>query len=263
MVEADMARRARKVHVQQSLFRNGGRRRGAGRKPKGLRAGSDHQTRPDFRGSHGLHVTIRVVPEVGNLRREAVYRAVRAASEVAAARGRMRIVQISIQRTHLHLLIEAAHKGALAAGMQGLQVSIARRINTLLGDGPRRRRGRVFSDRYHLVVIRSPKQARHVLVYLMNNWRRHGEHREGAARAWLLDRFSSACSFPDWQELDGRACGWQLPPGYVPLVMQPPRTWLLRHGWKLHGPISVHTVPGPADRAAARARERDAHMRRS
>jgi REP element-mobilizing transposase RayT len=199
-----------------------------------------------------LHVTLRVVPEVGNLRREAVYRAVRAASVVAATRGQMRIVQISIQRTHLHLLIEAENKGALASGVQGFQISVARRINTLLGEGFRRRRGKVFSDRYHLVVVKSPRQARHVLVYLMNNWRRHGEHLSGTTRKWLLDRFSSACSFPDW--LERGPGGWQLPAGYEPLIVHPPRTWLLREGWKRHGPISALAVPGPADRAAARGR---------
>lgn len=237
------------MHVQEPLFRNGGRRRGAGRKPKGASAGADHVSRPAFRACRGLHVTLRVVPEVGNLRREAVYRAVRAASAVSAARGKIRIVQISIQRTHLHLLVEAPDKGALATGMQGFQVSVARNLNTLLRDGYRRRRGKVFADRYHLVVIKSPRQARHVLVYIMNNWRRHGEHLHGAARTWLLDRFSSACSFPNWQE--ARPEGWQLPSGYEPLIVLPPQTWLLRDGWKLHGPISALAVPGPADRAAA------------
>ena len=192
-----------------------------------------------------------MVPEVGNLRRDEIYRAVRDAAAVAATRGRVRIVQISLQRTHLHLLVEAADKGALAVGMQGFEISLARNINTALGERHRRRRGRVFADRYHLVVITSPKQARHVLVYIMNNWRRHGEDRTGAARTWLLDRFSSACSFLDWEELVGKAGGWVLPEGYEPLPVSPARTWLLRAGWKLHGSISVHAVPGAKDRAAA------------
>jgi REP element-mobilizing transposase RayT len=247
-----MARRTRKRHVQQELFRRGGKRRGAGRPAKGERAGSDHQKRPELCRSHPLHITLRLCAEIGNLRRDAIYNAVRAASEVAARRGRIRIVQISIQRTHVHLIVEATSKTELSAGMQGFEISLARNINTVLGERYRRRRGRVFADRYHTVVISSPKQARHVLVYVMNNWRKHGEDREGVARGWVLDRFSSGCSFVDWQELEGGAPNWALPAGYEPLVVTPPRTWYLRAGWKLHGPISAHAVPGPGDRAAAK-----------
>src|SRR5262245_48757644 len=148
--------RMRKRHVQQELFRNGGKRKGAGRKPKGKRAGSAHKERPDIESRFPLHVVLRVVPAVGSLRRRDMYKAMRAATIIAAVRERIRIVHISLQRDHVHLLVEATDKGALARGMQGFQISAARNINTILGDGRfRRRRGPVFSDRYHLEVITS------------------------------------------------------------------------------------------------------------
>ena len=109
-----------------------------------------------------MHVVLRVVPEVGSLRRPALYRALRDASVTAAMRERIRIVQISVQRTHVHMLVEAVDKKALARGMQGFQISAARNINTALGDKYGRRRGKVFVDRYHLVVVTSPTQARNV-----------------------------------------------------------------------------------------------------
>src|ERR1041384_4153597 len=130
----------RKRHVQQDLFRRGGKRRGAGRKPKGSRAGERHEARPDFRPYHVLHVVMRVVPEVGSLRRRKMYKALRDATIIAALRERFRIVHISLQRTHVHLVIEAEHKAALARGMQGFTISAARNINTAMGDGVRRRR---------------------------------------------------------------------------------------------------------------------------
>jgi hypothetical protein len=37
----------------------------------------------------------------------------------------------------------------------------------------RPRRGKVFGDRYHLTVIRTPTQARHSISYVLNNWRHH------------------------------------------------------------------------------------------
>jgi REP element-mobilizing transposase RayT len=242
-------RRTRKRHVQQELFNRGGKRRGAGRKPKGTRAGSPHQERPEVKPNQALHVVLRIVPAVGNLRRREMYKAMREATIVAAIRERVRIVQISLQRNHVHLLVEAGSKDALARGMQGFQISAARNINTLLGpDRYRRRRGRVFADRYHLEVITSPTQARRALLYVMGNWRKHGEDRYGVAKTWLVDPFSSAISFPDWQELDGKAFMWPMRATYDPLFVRRPESWLLREGWKLCGPISARDVPGPGGR---------------
>jgi putative transposase len=169
-----------------------------------------------------LHITLRISPEVGWMRREAMYRAARAASVVAAERGRIRVVHASIQGTHLHLLVEADDKKALARGMQGFQISVARNVNSVLANEHGRRRGRVFTDRYHLVVIESPRQARHVLSYILGNWRRHREDRHGAARGWLIDRYSSACSFDGWQELAGQPPNWALPADYEPLLVVRP-----------------------------------------
>src|ERR1043166_8974964 len=92
----------RKRHVQQSLFRRGGKRRGAGRKPSGMRAGERHEARPDFKSYHGLHVVMRVVPAVGSLRRRDMYKAIRNASIAAARSERFRIVHASLQRSHVH-----------------------------------------------------------------------------------------------------------------------------------------------------------------
>src|SRR5262245_56762401 len=170
-----------KRHVQVELFRRGGKRRGAGRKPKGPRAGVRHEARPEFKAYQPLHVVMRIDPAVGNLRRRKVYKAIRDATVTAAMRERFRIVHASLQQDHLHMLVEADHKAALARGMQGFLSSAARNINTTLGDGVRRRRGKVFSDRYYLRVIKSPTQAHHTIRYLLNNWRHHKEDQKGLA----------------------------------------------------------------------------------
>ncbi|HEY0480721.1 MAG TPA: hypothetical protein VGD37_24570 [Kofleriaceae bacterium] len=65
--------RGGKRPVQQELFRRGGKRRGAGRKPKGTRAGERHGARPKFKPYHPLHVVMRVVPAVGSLRQRKMY----------------------------------------------------------------------------------------------------------------------------------------------------------------------------------------------
>jgi len=237
------SKRPRKRHVQQVLFRWGGKRQGAGRKPKAGRAGAPHTRRPTLKERHPVHIVIRVVPAIGSLRKRFMYKALREASITAAAREDFRIVHLSIQRTHVHLLVEARHKAALSRGMQGFQISAAKHLNTAVSTTwSERRRGQVFADRYHAEIIETPRQARHALNYVLNNWRKHREDQAGFARAWKIDPFSSAIRFLDWKELAGRE-PWRKRDTYDPLVVCSPHTWLLREGWKLHGLLSVAEVP--------------------
>jgi len=174
-----------------------------------------------------------------------MYKAIRGATITAALRERFRIVHVSIQRTHVHMLVEAEHKAALGRGMHGFQISAARNINTALGDGARRRRGKVFADRYHAEVITSPTRARHALAYVLNNWRKHSEDREGLPATWLVDPFSTGGLFGDWKELEDKDWMWPLRATYDPLVVFRAGTWLLREGYKRGGgPISAREVPG-------------------
>ena len=237
------AKRTRK-HVQQELFRRGGKRKGAGRKPKGTRAGSPHQKRPAFESNRAVHVVMRVVSAVGNMRRRALYKAMRGATITSALRDRFRIVHLSIQRTHVHMVVEAKNGQALSRGMQGFQVSAARNINTALGvDRYRRRRGAVFVDRYHMVLIKTPTQAKNAISYVLSNWRKHKEDQQGLPSTWLVDPFSSAVSFPDWKELEDNAWMWPIRATYDPLFVRQASTWLLREGWKRVGSISARDVP--------------------
>src|SRR5215470_6672845 len=155
-------RRKRPAEPQQLVLfkKRGGKRCGAGRPPKGTRAGSPHKDRPFLHARYPVHVTLRVVREVGNLRRRRVYHAIREATLTTALREDFRIVHVSIQRTHVHLLVEADHKAALASGMQGFQISAAKHLNAAISKGKPgpRRRGTVFPDRYHAEIITSPRQ---------------------------------------------------------------------------------------------------------
>jgi REP element-mobilizing transposase RayT len=225
--------------------KRGGKRRGAGRKPNGLRAITTRRKRLELSGREPVHVTLRVARAVGNLRRRDAYRAIREATLTTARRENFRIVHLSIQRTHLHLIVEVDDKRALAAGMQGFQISAAKHLNAAIGkaQGGARRRGTVFPERYFAVVIGSPRQARHALAYVMNNWRKHDEQREPGHEHWTIDWFSSASAFPGWREYGDAPFLWRRPTQYDPLIVYQPRTWMLRVGWKRHGLISCHEVP--------------------
>jgi hypothetical protein len=245
------SKRARK-HVQQDLFQRSRKRKRSkpGRKPKGARAGSRHEVRPAVDPRCALHVVMRVVPAVGSMRRRSLYKAMRDATITAALREQIRIVHISIQRTHVHLFVEAETKLALGRGMQGFQISAARNINSALAIGHRRRRGTVFADRYHLEVIRSPTRTRHALSYVLNNWRKHREDRYGLPSTWLVDPFSSGISFPDWKELEDKVWMWPMRETYEPLVVRRPQCWLLPEGWKRCRSISAKDVPSQRHRLA-------------
>jgi REP element-mobilizing transposase RayT len=233
---------------QLVLFKqHGGKRRGAGRPAKGERAGSPHKTRLDLSPRYPVHVTLRVVRAVGSLRRRFAYRAIREATLTTARRESFRIVQLSIQRTHLHLIVEADHKAALAAGLQGFQISAAKHLNAEISRSAAvRRRGSVFPDRYHAEIITSPRQARHALRYVMSNWRKHEEDRVAPMNGWTIDWFSSAAMFAGWREYGDEAFLWRGPETYDPLIVYQPRTWLLKEGWKKAGTISCRDVPSAA-----------------
>ena len=243
-------RRRRGVRSGQlPLFKKrGGKRRGAGRKPKGPRAGSPHKKRSELNARHPVHVMLRAVGAVGSLRRRSTYRAIREATLTTARREDFRIVHVSIQRTHVHLLVEADGKRALAAGMQGFQISAAKHLNAAISKGKPgpRRRGSVFPDRYYAEVITSPTQARHTLSYVLSNWRKHREDQRLPMSEWKIDWFSTAAMFPGWAEYkpyEEEPFLWRGVETYDPLVVYQPRTWLLRDGWKRSGSISCRAVP--------------------
>jgi hypothetical protein len=146
-----------------------------------------------------------------------------------------RVVHISIQNTHLHVIVEAESREALTRGMQGFTISAAKWINRAMG----RRRGTVFPTRYHATYITSPTQARNELAYVLNNWLKH---RANVGQPYTIDPFSSAWQFN----------GWATPHGYdapkEPLPVVQAQSWLLREGWlrATAGPVRLDEVPRSA-----------------
>jgi hypothetical protein len=91
--------------------------------------------------------------------------------------------------------------------------------------------------------IATPKQARHALRYVVNNWRRHGEDRD---TRWPVDPYSSGIVFSGWAGRE-HAAGFRRPRGHEALVVAYPTVWLLTTGWKRHGLIRLNDRPGPRD----------------
>jgi REP element-mobilizing transposase RayT len=235
-----MSAKFRKRHTQCLLDLEprtwGGKREGAGRKKMKGKHDAPHRKRPALRRYRPVHAVMRVMKGMPKLRQGRTYRAIRKSLVKCLGNDAFRVCHVSIQGTHLHFLVEATDERALSAGMKRLNILVAKAINRELG-----RRGKVFAHRYHATQITSPKQARHSLAYVLNNWRRHRED-ETCERAHLasLDPYASGLSFDGWSI--GR---FAMPADYTPLPVSEPSTWLLRVGWRKHGLIDVREVPGP------------------
>ncbi len=203
----------------------GGKRKGAGRKAKGLVAGVAHTKRERITGREPLHVTLKVRKDIPSLRTKETLKVLKSIFAVACTRFGFRLNQFSVQRTHLHLVAEARDWKALAVGVKGLCRRIAHAINRVLG-----RKGSVFADRYHARVLKTPLEVRNALVYVLQNGAKHGEVRRGA-----FDPFSSATYFAGWTVATAV-------PSDAPVAA--PTTWLLRVGWLLrHGRIRPDELP--------------------
>ena len=152
----------------------------------------------------------------------------------ARERGDFRLVHYALQADHAHLIVEAKNHEALGRGMKALGARLARAVNRTF-----RRKGPALADRYHLRVLRTPKEVRNALAYVLLNARRHARK---ASRRLRCDPASSGRWFD----------GWRRPPEASPVqarLRSPPvaeaRSWLLRVGWRRHELIDPLEVPGP------------------
>src|SRR5262249_9119285 len=121
--------------------------------------------------------------------------------------------------------VEASSREALIRGLQGLAGRLARAINRSSC-----RRGKVWDGRYHARALKTPREVRNALVYVLLNFRKH--LRAPAA----IDPRSSGPWF------DG--CVATPEPGAGPCPVTSPRTWLARTGWRrVGGPIDPSESP--------------------
>jgi REP element-mobilizing transposase RayT len=182
-----------------------------------------------------VHVTLRLADDVPTLRNFKRCKVLRRAFREGGRRMGFRIVEFSIQGNHLHLICEASSNVVLSRGMQGFKNRVTRGLNRLCGG----RTGTVWDDRYHLEVLRSPKQVRAALGYVLNNARRHGIG--PVANPGWVDPFSSARYFEGWATAVPDAADRRAAPG-APVAEA--ESWLLTVGWRQHGLLRPDEVPG-------------------
>jgi REP element-mobilizing transposase RayT len=224
------------VATANERSKRGGKREGAGRKKTGRCHDAPHRSRPELSVRHPVHVVLRTVVRVSWRTRD-YYRFVQRALRGTLGRRDFRIVHVSIQNNHLHLIVEAANRKALTRGMQSFAIRLARIVHDSVGGV-----GKVFAFRYHATQIKTARHARHTLAYVLNNWRRHKQdHENGREVCATLDEFSSAISFDGW----ARGQRFRVPKDYDPLAVSEPTTALLKVAWRNYGLIQTWEKPGP------------------
>jgi hypothetical protein len=103
----------------------------------------------------------------------------------------------------------------------------------------------VLADRYHLQVLRTPREVRNAIAYVLLNARKHAMQIRGAmSRAVTIDPASSGRWFDGWRDAIAHS--------HDPPTVAKPRTWLLSVGWRRWALISMQEVPGSTHRNRAR-----------
>jgi REP element-mobilizing transposase RayT len=169
-----------------------------------------------------------------SFRKQAFLRVFHEAFAQAQKEGEFSIVEFGIEDDHLHFIVEAEDGESLSRAGAGLAIRLARAVNRLCG-----RKGQVWPERFHTSELRSPRQVRNALVYVIQNRTKHSR----GARA--MDPYSSAGLFDGWVntreaeflrweafELSGLAA--RAGPDRDPVVV-PFRTWLGTTGWIKYG----------------------------
>jgi REP element-mobilizing transposase RayT len=193
-----------------------------------------HLSRERFASRHPCHVTFRVREDVPSLRSvRFVHEFERSLRQIRSRPG-CRVVHYSIQGNHVHMLVEAVGPEALGRGMKSVGARLARAVNRVF-----RRRGPVLADRYHLRALRTPREVRNALAYVLLNGRRHARGAEKrVGKDVRVDPASSGRWFEGWRTEIGTARD-------APAVARA-HTWLILKGWRRHGLIGLDEIPARA-----------------
>jgi len=165
--------------------------------------GVSHLRRPELKRRFPVLVTMRVMDHVWNLRSQRCFRALQATFRKGRDRFGFQLNHFSVQGNHLHFIVEAEDEKSLARGIQGLTIRMAKALNKVMG-----RSGKVFADRYHARILRTPKEVAIALRYVLNNYQKHMLRLGKPTPPRFIDPFSSAVRAPE--------------------LVIPPRTWLLQ-----------------------------------
>ncbi len=140
------------------MNKRGGKRSGSGRK-RVHSPGVAHRVREMLNRRTPLHVNFRYRTMIRN---KATFRLLKRAI-MNGRRAGLRIIHFSFQKNHVHLIVEADSNQSLTKGMRSVTVTMAKGLKL----------GKVQTQRYHLHVLKSLKETRNAVRYVLLNEQKH------------------------------------------------------------------------------------------
>lgn len=197
----------------------GGKRRGAGRPNRSGQV--SHGKRPHVNFKKPLHITMRMKDRLASLRNKVMLKQFKLAASQAMGFG-VHVIHFSLQKNHIHMIVEAKDNLALHRGMKSLNGRLGKKIRRLSGG-----RGAAWAGRFHLHVLNTPSEMKRALEYVLLNQAKHRHFIEH------IDEFSSGYSFRNWRELIGRRFRGLIAQqvDFRDQGLSPPRSWLCSRGW--------------------------------
>lgn len=141
----------------------GGRRTNSGKKRIHSK-GVAHIERPKVLSRYPLHINLKINTYIQNKPCLEIFQE----SLKLSQRQGLRVLRFSIQSNHIHLLVEADDNGSLTTAMKAFLTSFAKRVNRLKGTS-----GCLIQERYHLHVLRSPREVINASNYIAFNETHH------------------------------------------------------------------------------------------
>lgn len=155
----------------------------AGRKAihdKGIR----HTSREEIFKPSPLHLTVKL--KRADIQNKVVLRILKHAIYRSRLQG-LRVIHFSLEHNHVHLYAECESNFVLGKAMKAFGVTFVRRVNKL-----KKIKGQLYKYRYHLRVLKSARDAKNVINYILKNGIKHGRTLK------VINAYNSALALHDF-----------------------------------------------------------------
>lgn len=186
----------------------GGRRPGSGRQRKKSK-GVSHSVRERVTAKNPLHINFKFRTHIRN---KDSLRVLKRAIKNAGTHG-LRVVHFSMQSNHIHLIVESTSNEVLTRGMRSLTITFAKGL----------KKGSIQIERYHLHVLRSLKETKNAVHYVLFNQQKHSN-----LKTAYMDEYSSLGLIADLKKI-AKESGFSIVLRRIrelPLLFEP-KSWLL------------------------------------
>ena len=136
----------------------GGRRLGSGRKRIHSK-GVAHRVREKVSHRTPLHINFKYRAQIKN---KECLKILKRAIVNARSHG-LKIIHFSLQRNHIHLIVESETNSTLEKGMRSLTITFAKGL----------KKGKVQIERYHLHVLKTIRETSNAIQYVLFNKQKH------------------------------------------------------------------------------------------